>query len=138
MKEIAVMGHEAPPADNAGYPLESLILTFETTNDDKDGDTVVSISIDNRTTAMGGGSVGGGQHWDDWSSHAAAVRVSNRIDFYQAGQGHMNVTIHPNGDDEWHFNVRLDMGFAGGFKRWVTWSGINLAEDRPSIDLTWG
>lgn len=121
----------------APFPLQSLTLTFHTNDDDKDADTVVSVSIDNHATLMGTANLGGQDRWGDGETRVYMVPVANGVDYYEAEKGHMNVTIHPNGDDEWHFDVRLDMKFAGNGSRSVVWNGLNVAEDRPSFELTW-
>ena len=123
----------------AGLPLQSIQLTFHTNDDDKDGDTDVSVSVDNHSLAMGAGNVGGGQHWDDGSTNVAGLPVVNGVDYYDCLGQHMNITIRPNGNDTWNFNVTLHETFANGAWREVSWNGISLAEDRPSIDLnaTW-
>lgn len=117
--------------------LIGLQCTFDVTDDDKDHDTLVDVSIDNNAVVMGSARLGGGEHWADGSQHVRGIPIVNAVTWDEGQHGKMIITIHPNGDDEWHFNVTLLMTFErdGWMRR--GWTGVNLAEDRNSVTLNW-
>lgn len=121
----------------ATFPLQGITCTYFTTDDDKDHDTVVGISVDSGAVLMGATSAGGGQTWGDHSTNAVGVPVANGVENYACEHGRLGITIHPNGDDEWHFGVELFLTYAGNGWRRIRWNGVNLAEDRPSVLLSW-
>ncbi|MFN2455774.1 MAG: hypothetical protein ABR577_16310 [Pyrinomonadaceae bacterium] len=119
------------------FRLIGMTCTFHTTDDNKDHDTSVQIIVDNHVVLMGTTFAGGGQEWDDGSVNSVGVPIANAITWEQGEHGKLTVTIHPNGDDEWHFHVVLDMHYEGnGFRRRV-WNNQNLAEDRRTATLNW-
>jgi len=142
--ESGIGDPDAPQAESAeitpsfvGARLIGIQCVFDVTNDDKDHDTVVDVSVDNHAVLMGAGRVGSGETWGDWSQHVRGIPVVNAIDWDEGQRGKVIVTISPNGDDEWHFNFTVLMTYErGGWLR-RGWTGVNLAEDRRSVTLAW-
>lgn len=118
--------------------LTGLQVTFHVTDDDKDGGTSVDLNVNNGSIQMGAANVGGGEHWDDHSGpHDRIVPIVNAVTFDQGAHGNCVITIRPSGDDEWHFNGELLMNYEFGGWRKVTWTGANVAEDRPTVTISW-
>jgi hypothetical protein len=141
ISRVGTLGEALPDEKFArvafGFRLIGMTCTFYTTDDNKDHDTSVQIIVDNHVVLMGTTMAGGGQEWDDWSTHAVGVPIANAITWEQGEHGKLTVTMHPNGDDEWHFHVVLEMNYEGnGFRRRV-WRDQNLAEDRRTTTLGW-
>lgn len=91
--------------------LVAAIASFHTNDDDKDSDTIVSVTVSGpgSTVAQAGG-IGG--HFDDGSNNGPfALAVVGPIAPAQIPTCTTTVHIDPNGHDTWNFNYVLDLVF---------------------------
>jgi hypothetical protein len=135
--EAAAYAPAVAAADAVPARLIGLQCTFNTTDDNKDHDTTVNVHITNNAVVMGSGNVGGGEEWGDNSQRVVNIPIVNAIAWEQGEHGTITITIHPNGDDEWHFNLTLLMTYERGGWRRVGWNGFNVAEDRATQSAPW-
>ena len=115
---------------------------LDTTNEDKDNDTQVSIA--GSFSWPGDGST----HYDDWSTHLAPLTPSSASVASLPIQN-LFLSAHPNGDDSWKLNFILDGVRDDGtyyeFRKdnvWLTNEGdsatqINWNLGPPPLDLVW-
>jgi hypothetical protein len=116
---------------------------FRTNDDNKDSSTRVATRArcypvnSNKFILLGEGDVGYGREYEDWKAYSEQVPVANAVTLKDCDWGTVDITEHPNGDDEWHFNLTLLLEFEGGTWKRMVWNKINLAEDRPRFAGNW-
>lgn len=131
-EQAGLTGAQVEPA------LVSVVCHFATTDDDKDSDTVVSVALSNANgTLIAAGDVGGGWGWPDGSQIDVGLPVVNAVPYSSCARGTLSLTEHPNGDDEWHFNLTVTLNFQGGAWWRITWNGFNVDSDRAQVVSTW-
>ncbi len=114
--------------------LSSAAVSFQVTNDDKDGDTTLNIYIicGGNTAAAASGQWG---HWDDNSPHgpfSLTVTEHPRKDQI-TGACSAKLVEAPNGHDEFHFNWSIMLSFSDGTTKRYDWGGGNVDYDRTTI-----
>ncbi len=89
-------------------------IIFNTTTNDKDGDTKVRVIIkdDSRTAVLE--IEGDFAHFDDHSTHTEDLRLLNLTSRDSVKKGTWEIRITPNGDDRWEFNFEIDFFFNDG------------------------
>jgi len=113
--------------------LENAWVVFHTTDDDKDGDTRIDLTVydeRNRECAKLGGEF---DHFDDHSINGPyELEIKNASEKEQMTRGRWWLHIDPEGDDEWHFGLELLLLFSDGstLSGGPEWGSQNLAEDR--------
>lgn len=107
---------------------------FRTTDDDKDGDTNVSVSVicAGNTVAATSGSWG---HFNDnsdsgWKDMSIIVTQPKAA---VPGVCIAQLIESPNGHDEWHFNWTIELRFSDGTTMRRDWGGGNVDYDRTTI-----
>ena len=100
-------------------------ITFRTTKDDKDGDSMLSVSV----TGPRGTVADWGQHgedkWENGSTHE--IDLQNRIPLRATDLNRANLRFHlgTNGDDRWDFDFTIE---ARNTRTGETWSASSGAE----------
>jgi hypothetical protein len=110
-------------------PLISGSARFHTNDDDKDGDTVLSIYVDGPMGRVA--QVEGIQgHFDNNSDNGpfmlTVVRPISRGDLPAC---RTRVHIDPNGHDTWRFNYEIDLQFDDAPAFAKNWTGLALDQD---------
>lgn len=124
---LANLGVDPPPPTFSGAS-----IFFRTTDNDKDDDTHVSVSI------KCGGSIvasvsGTWGHWDDNSDHGwYGLNVTERPEKASMSGCTLVIVESPNGHDEWHFKWYLSMGFSDKTQKAYDGNG-NLDYDRTTL-----
>jgi hypothetical protein len=124
--------------------LNSAMITFNTTTDDKDWDTkpYCYIKLDGRTIASIDccSSDRNGDHWNDGSTksiqltiheNAFITEIFKRGTCVLGGQG----GSHGQGNDTWKFNATLQIEDSYGIKKTFNWNGIEIYSYSRSMEL---
>lgn len=114
--------------------LVSATVAFNTTDDDKDDDTRVTVYIKSggNTIASWSGIEG---KWPDPSMRGPFNLNINSANFKKQdllGAGQVVIVENPNGSDEWHFAYRVTLNFSDGDSRQIDGFG-NLDHDRNTL-----
>jgi hypothetical protein len=120
-----------------GAPLLGLSITVETTDCLTEHEPDVIVHVEGQDVVLGSRKFCGGEREREGGPYPLTVPVARSVDYRQTERGQVRVAISPTADLEWHFRLRLEMVFAAGGTRRVTWSHLNLDRDRPYIDLYW-
>jgi hypothetical protein len=117
-------------------PLTAASARFHTNNDDKDGDTVLSIYVDGPMGRVA--QVEGIQgHFDDNSDNGPfALTIVRPIARFEIPVCRTRVHIDPNGHDTWRFNYEIDLIFDDAPPAAKNWNGLAL--DQNSRDFSDG
>lgn len=96
--------------------LTGATITFNSTGNDKDPDTIVQIIlstvIDNEIVSYVADTFG---YFDNPSSHQINLPLHRfSLPKSRVMRGHVKIIIEPNGNDEWIFNFTLDFTFSNG------------------------
>jgi hypothetical protein len=114
--------------------LTGAAVTFHTTDNDKDGDTNVSVYVicGGATAAAVSGTWG---HWNDNSDDGTYQLnlVEHPRRDQVSGVCIARLVEAPNGHDEWHFNWSLTLAFSDGSTKRYDWGGGNVDYDRTTI-----
>jgi hypothetical protein len=115
--------------------LTNASVSFRTTDNDKDGDTNVSIYVicGGNTVAAVSGQWG---HWDDNSDHGPiGMSVTDHPRKDQViGACTARVVESPKGHDEWHFNWGMVLTFSDGTNKSYNWGGGNVDYNRTTVN----
>jgi hypothetical protein len=107
-------------------------ITFHTNDEDKDDDTVVSVSVRNGPT-IAAQITDRFQHFNDHSDAGPfdleIVTPLTRDDLKTGFIVHLE--IKPNGNDTWRFNFFLDLRFSDGSHLFGRASRLQLTQDFP-------
>src|SRR3954453_15036719 len=98
----------------AGATLTGAQITFNTFNDDKDGDTFVRVTVngDNGLAAVTSGFFG---LFPDQSPRGPfRMTVRSGVKWETLTDNHVVITITPNGNDTWKFGFEADLMFSDG------------------------
>lgn len=126
-RTITVVVNPPPPVLTGGN------VRFRTTDDDKDHDTNVAVSVRCGTTTIASTSGSYGKFDDNTDNGPFGLNVHERrrkADI--SGQCHLYIIENPNGNDEWHFNWELRLTFSDGSELVSNGSG-NLDRDRNTL-----
>jgi len=109
--------------------LVSAEAVFETTTNDKDHDSYVSVTVKRgNTVIVGGGPFGG--HWNDHSDHSMALNIGRgwtRDDL--KNRVRTELSFSTNGNDKWEFNYILRMTWSDGTVTENRYNGQVLTQD---------
>ena len=104
-------------------------ITFHTNDEDKDDDTVVSVTVGK------GGTIAAQvtdrfQHFNDHSDAGPFdLVINNPLTRDDLKTGVVNLGITPNGNDTWHFNFFLDLRFSDGSHLFARASRLELTQE---------
>jgi hypothetical protein len=134
--------------------IDDLKITFRTNDEDKDGDTKVTVSIKgppiwsppkgrlhtrfDLAPVITGWSQAGDQHYDDQSTHTFALTPSSVAVEAVAGDHRLIVCINPNGNDTWRFNVLLQGTVSDGTPYRFEKKALQLDQERRCIEWDFG
>jgi hypothetical protein len=117
--------------------LIAVSVTFDTTSNDKDHDTLLDVTVYNNRGKLLGRSTGISGHWNDHSRDEIGLNLVNRLTRDDIPGGRLTLTIHPNGNDKWEFNAHVTLTFDDESEIEKTFNGKVLTQDNPSVTLTW-
>ncbi len=109
-------------------------IWFQTTDDDKDDDTRVTVSIKSSGNTVANWSGIEGEWRDNMPTGPYTLTVIEKIKkevLLSSGQYVLVET--PNGKDEWHFNYGLELYFSDGTSKRYDWTGGDVDHDRNTI-----
>lgn len=124
------LAEEGGRISNPNANLVQAVVRFDTTTDDKDDDTLLSVYLDafGRHIAEADNITG---HWDNDSTNY--VTLYNDVQVTRGQLESTPVTIHihiePNGNDTWDFNCTLLLQFSDGTQVKDTYNGHWLSQD---------
>jgi len=94
--------------------LENASIVFNTTDEDKDHDTALTVMVtdyDQQNVASAWGCYG---HFNDRSTYTIQMTVLNQAPMDLLDRGTIRIHIDPNGHDTWRFNYILTLLFDDG------------------------
>jgi hypothetical protein len=120
---------DSPLSDPNAF-LTQVVVRFDTTNDDKDGDTILSVSLDGygkHIAEIDG--VGG--HWDNGSTNSVTLFNDYQVTRAQLQATPITIHIHiePNGNDTWDYNCSVQLIFSDGTQVENYYPGHWLSQD---------
>jgi hypothetical protein len=116
----------------------SVSATFDTTTNDKDHDTYLDISVENNRGVLMANKTGIGGHWNDHSTNQVALDLKNALKKSEVPAGTIKLAIHPNGNDKWEFNYRIDIAYSDGLTfTEKNWDGKVLTQDCSTTSDNW-
>jgi hypothetical protein len=135
---IAAIGFMvASPAPASAQTLRSASITFHTNDDDKDNDTVVTISVQAGNYEVASLVNSGTRFPDQSDSGPFALNIHGNPSLDSLRHGKLHVHIAPNGHDHWKFNATLTFEFTDGTRLTPGWTGFDVNQDRPDQDASW-
>ena len=103
-------------------------ITFHTNDEDKDDDTVVSVSV-RRGPTIAAQITDRFQHFNDHSDAGPFdLEIVTPLTRDDLKTGNMTIAITPNGNDTWRFNFFLDLRFSDGSHLFGRASRLQLTE----------
>jgi hypothetical protein len=106
-------------------------VSFHTNDEDKDGDTHVTVTIrknDGTIVARVDNDFG---HFNDHTDAGPfGLKVVNAIPKSTLAPGYVTIRIDPNGHDTWRFNFSISLLFADGSSIGTEEDGLVLSQDR--------
>ena len=116
-------------AADSGATLVSAEAVFETTTNDKDHDSIVTIAV-KRGNAVIAASNNTGGHWNDHSNHSVNLNLgAGWIRNDLMGQTTTELSFSTNGNDKWEFNYLLRLTFSDGNVTECRYNGQVLTQD---------
>jgi len=104
-------------------------ITFHTNDEDKNSDTLVSVSVQDSAATIAAQIEDNFQHFADHSDAGPYdLLLVNQLTRDQLKTGHMTIGITPNGSDTWRFNFFLDLRFSDGSHLFARASRLQLTE----------
>jgi hypothetical protein len=122
-------GGKAQPIDDV--TLVSAEAVFETTTNDKDHDSIVSVTVKRGNTVIASSNNTGG-HWNDHTTHNVALDVGSgwtRDDLKSRTKTELSFST--NGNDKWEFNYILRLTWSDGTTTEARYNGQVLTQDDP-------
>jgi hypothetical protein len=120
-------GGKAQPTD--GVTLASAEAVFETTTNDKDHDSIVSVTVKRGNTVIAvANNIGG--HWNDHTTHNVALDVGGgwtRDNL--TSRTKTELSFSTNGNDKWEFNYILRLTWSDGTTTEARYNGQVLTQD---------
>jgi len=110
--------------------LTGAVVSFRTTNDNKDHDTKVNVYVTCGGMTFAHWNGGNGEWRDNSDSGPFELAIDSQIRKEAMGNCFGVVEMLPNGDDEWHFNWTLTLRFSDGPPSVFNFGSENIAEDR--------
>jgi hypothetical protein len=104
-------------------------ITFHTNDEDKNSDTLVSVSVQDSAATIAAQIEDNFQHFADHSDAGPYdLLLVNQLTRDQLKTGHMTIGITLNGSDTWRFNFFLDLRFSDGSHLFARASRLQLTE----------
>jgi len=125
--KAATPGGVTPQA--VGANLTTATVTFNTLDDNKDSDTLLTVQVldvNGRVDATASGFFG---EFANGSSHPIPLRVRPGVKWETLVGGNLKVSIQPNGDDTWKFGFVADLEFDDFDFSITTVERTSLSED---------
>jgi hypothetical protein len=111
--------------------LKNCTVKFHTNNDDKDGDTHVTVTVRDSNQVVAARVDNDFGHFDDNSDNGPfGLLIKNQSGKEVLQTGNVTIRVDPNGNDEWHFNFFLDLVFSDGSRLSGGADGLSLSQDR--------
>jgi len=111
--------------------LKNCTVKFHTTDNDKDGDTHVTVTVRDSNQVVAARVDNDFGHFDDNSDNGPfGLLIKNQSGKEVLQTGNVTIRIDPNGHDEWHFNFFLDLVFNDGSRLSGGADGLSLSHDR--------
>jgi hypothetical protein len=92
--------------------LTSVEAKFDTTKDDKNGDSKLDVYVKNRDGQEVAKSEGNEGVWERHSSHSVTLQVEGNPTKAEVAHGSVVLTFHPRGGDTWKFNYKVTLTFS--------------------------
>ena len=92
--------------------LTSVEAKFDTTKDDKNGDSKLDVYVKNRDGQEVAKSEGNEGVWERHSSHSVTLQVEGNPTKAEVAHGSIVLTFHPRGGDTWKFNYKVTLTFS--------------------------
>jgi hypothetical protein len=92
--------------------LTSVEAKFETTKDNKNGDSKLNVYVKNRDGQEVAKSEGNEGVWDKHSTHTVTLLVEGNPEKAEVAKGNILLTFHPHGADTWKFNYKVILKFS--------------------------
>lgn len=106
-------------------------INFHTNNDDKDNDTLVTVTVHDANNVVAARVSNDFGHFDDNSDAGPfALAVQHRSAKADLQRGKVTIRIDPNGHDTWRFNFFLDLLFSDGSHLSGGANGLELNQDQ--------
>ncbi|MBS1808674.1 MAG: hypothetical protein JST84_10825 [Acidobacteria bacterium] len=114
---------------NADVTLDSAEAIFETTTNDKDHDSLVTITVKHGNTVIAAANNIGG-HWNDHSDHNVALNIGKGWTRDELkSRLKTELSFSTNGNDKWEFNYILRLNWSDGTSTEVRYNGQVLTQD---------
>jgi len=111
--------------------LENAYVTFHTNDEDKDGDTHVTITIRDSSNVRAARLSNDLGHFDDHGDFGPySLEVTNPCTKESLQRGRIKIRIDPNGHDTWRFNFDVELMFSDGTIFTGGEEGLELDQDR--------
>jgi hypothetical protein len=95
-----------------GPTLTSVEAKFDTTTDNKNGDSKLDVYVKNRDGQEVAKSEGNEGVWDKHSSHSVTLQIDGNPTKAGVAKGSILLTFHPRGGDTWKFNYEVTLKFS--------------------------
>jgi len=92
--------------------LTSVEAKFDTTTDNKNGDSKLDVYVKNRDGQEVAKSEGNEGVWDEHSSHSVTLQIEGNPTKAEVVKGSVLLTFHPRGADDWKFNYKVTLKFS--------------------------
>ena len=92
--------------------LTSVEAKFDTTTDNKNGDSKLDVYVKNRDGQEVAKSEGNEGGWDKHSSHSVTLQIEGNPTKAEVAKGSVLLTFHPHGADDWKFHYKVTLKFS--------------------------
>jgi hypothetical protein len=92
--------------------LTSVEAKFDTTKDNKNGDSKLDVYLKNRVGQEVAKSEGNEGAWDKHSTHTVTLQIEGNPTKAEVAKGSILLTFHPHGADTWKFNYKVTLKFS--------------------------
>ena len=103
-----------PSATAQGPTVTSVEAQFDTTKDNKNGNSKLDLYLKNVSGQEVGKSEGNEGIWDKHSTHTVALQIKGNPTKADVEKGSILLTFHPQGADTWKFNYKVTLSFSDG------------------------
>jgi len=94
--------------------LTSVEAQFDTTKDNKNGDSKLDVYLKNVNGHEVAKSEGNEGVWNRHSIHTVSLEIEGNPTKADVEKGSVLLTFHPNGADDWKFNYKATLKFSDG------------------------
>lgn len=112
--------------------LTSVQVTFDTTDNDKDDDTILDVALLTYRGVLMASKSGITGHYNNNSTNTVSLDINNAIDRTQVPAAKVQLAIHPNGNDKWDFNYHVVLGWSDNSEARGDWNGKVLTQDNST------